>query len=950
MPAQKIDKFGGMLPMWEAHLLPDGQADDASNCYLFSGALTGWREPKFLRNLTSGTSKFAYRLPNVTSSPAFAYLLFLTNVAGDVDKLTLGDQTYYWVTSITAATQPYCVLVGATASASAQNLLNAFTNDYGAGTNEGVTYSLNTPANSAIALLNETPGFNNSLVPSVTGNSAIFVISPDVGAAYNTTPVSESTGGVRTLWSTTPTSISATTTTFTGGVNATFDSTITSPSQSLEFDDPDTNVLKSQVVDDQFKRFYFASPSVQPKYNTTLRIQQNRDSWFLGVPGPQLQPGVTVSGGGNSGTLGITTTQGGAVTANGNTAYLTPITPQGALTIASVSFETTVANVNANWRTVLYVDQSPGSAAPTAPGQLLNYSVANTGVSANTLMTGSFVNPSGLQGGVVYWIGFIADRNISVANGDGATGMDSFSSTFGNGPPTNAPAATPVSVANNMLLYMTFASSDVIEARAYVYTYISAYGEESAPSPFALVNGWSNGTWAITLTAPPPNDLGINRNLAVTRIYRTVTASSGVTSYYRVADISLGSGDTDAISFVAADEGCLAPTLVYQDAALDNVIALNIQLESTNFFPPPADLEGIVNLPNGMVAGFKSNEVWFCEPYFPHAWPPGYTVAVDFPIVGLGVTSGALVACTSATPYVISGAAPGQMNSFKCTRPEPCTSRGSIVGLDTGVFYISQNGLIQVPNTGQLANYTQLWISRERWDELVPQKNTRAVILAGTYFCWGTTNGSDVSQAQVGFNIEMDVDSSSFSIWPQPGGHRLGFMRMQSPPVNGGVNGPYNIDNVFIDPWTGQCVLLMNGQEYWYDFTDETPTIQPYDWLSKKYQTLARKNFSALRIFFTVPSGTPAQNPATNTAPATDPSWNTLQSGQWGILKVWADPDDGFHSGNMVLVMAREIRRNAQVFRVPSGFKAENWQVEVQARVEISNIQFATSVQELGKV
>jgi hypothetical protein len=958
MPASKIDKFGGMLPMWEAHLLPDGQAANATNCYLFSGALDGWRTPKLLRNLTSSTSKFAYRLPNVTSSVAFAYFMFLTNVSGNVDKLALGDITYYWVTSITPQTQPYCVLVGATASASAQNLLNALTFDYGTGINQGVTYSFNTAANTAIARLNEVAGTNCSLVPSITGNSAVFVISPDIGAAYNSIPVSESTGGARSLWTSSPQNLALTTTTFTGGTNATFDPTINAPSQFLEFPDPDTNVLKSQVVDDQFKRFYFASPSVQPEYNTTLRIQQNKPNWFLGVPAPVLAPSVTVAGGGNQGTLGILTTQGTTIIANANNVFLTPVVPTGNVQITSVEFETTTALATANWQTVVYVDINGGSnSTPTAPGTLLNASPAQTGTAANTVMVGTFANPSGLQAGVPYWIGFATDANLNVLDGDGTTGMQFFANTFSNGPPATAPASTPINPTNNMLLAMTFASSDVIEARAYVYTYISAYGEESAPSPFTLVNGWSNGIWTIGLTAPPPNDLGIFRNLAVVRIYRTVTASSGVTSYYRVIDISLGSGDLDAITFVAADTGCLAPTLTFADIFLDNKIALNIQLGSANFFPPPADLVGMVNLPNGMVAGWKNNEVWFCEPYFPHAWPPGNTIAVDFPIVGLGVTSGAVVACTSATPFVISGAAPGQMNLFKCTRPEPCSSRGSIVGLDTGVFYISMNGLIQVPNTGQLINYTQTWVSREEWDALVPQKNTRAVMLAGTYFCWGTTVGTDTSVAQTGFNIELDVDSSSFSIWPQPGGHRLGFMQMTSPPITaipGGqsqpVTQPYNIDNVFTDPWTGQCVMILNGQEYWYDFTDSAPLIQPYDWLSKKYQTLARKNYSAIRIFFQVPPNTPPQNVFENTAPFGDASWNTLQRGQWGIIKVWADPDDGFHSGDMVLVMAREIRKNGQIFRVPDGFKAENWQIEVMGRVVISNVQFATSVQELGKI
>lgn len=944
MPAQKIDKFGGMLPMWEAHLLPDGQAANAANCYLFSGALTGWRLPKLLRNLTTNTSKFAYRLPNVTSSPAFAYLLFLTNVAGNVDALVIGDQTYYWVTAITPQTAPYCVLVGATPEISAQNLLEAVTFDYGAGTNQGVTYSFNTAANVAVAGLNAVPGSNVSLVPSVTGHPALFVVSPDVGAAYNSTPVSESTGGVRTLWSQTPTNIVTPTSTFVGGVNATFDPTITAASQYLEFADPDTNVLKSQVVSDQFKRFYFASPSVQPQYNTTLRIQQNRSNWFLGINPPGVAPGVTVTGGGNTGRLGIASTQGGVIGASANTMYLTPIVPAGTFQINDVAFVPTVSNPTVHWQVAVYIDvNGGGNSTPTAPGQLLSVSPIGTGLTAGVAAVGAFINPAGLEAGVPYWIGFFTDQVITVQNGDGTTGMQSFTQTFANGPPSNAPTTNTIAGANNMMLFMDYLSSDVIESRAYVYTWISAYGEESAPSPFALVNGWSNGSWRIVVSAPPPSDLGVNRNLAILRIYRTVTASSGVTSYYRVVDVSLGSGDTDAITAVAADTGCLAPTLVYTDIALDNVIALNIQLASTNFFPPPSDLVGIVNLPNGMMAGFKKNEVWFCEPYFPHAWPPGYTVAVDFPIVGLGVTSGALVACTSALPFLITGSTPGQMNCFKGTRPEPCLSRGSIVSLDTGVFYISPNGLIQMPNTGQLANITQPWISREEWDALVPQKNTRAVILAGTYFCFGTTNGSDTSVAQVGFNIEMDSDSSSFSIWPQPGGHRLGFMPMTSPLG-------FNIDNVFIDPWTGQCVLLMNGAEYWYDFTDPAPTVQPFDWLSKKYQTLARKNFSAMRIFFQVPPGTPAQNPAANTAPAVDPSWATLQPGQWGIIKIWADPDDGFHSGDMVLVMAREIRRNGQIFRLPSGFKAENWQVEIMGRILVSNIQLATSVAELAKI
>ena len=942
MGAVKLDKFGGMLPAWNDTLIPDGQATVASNGYLFSGALDGWRVPSLLRQLTNSTSKFAYRLPDISESLAHAYFVFIAQ-ANPGDQVTLGDITYTWVGHATDFSDQDQVLIGANSAQSAINLLNAWTFDNGLGTNQGITYSNNTTRNPQIATQNEVAGNGNAVISTAFG-PAVFVIAPDFGAAYNSIAVSESTGNVRTTWLSDLVSLSDTTTTFVGGTNPTFDATITSSSLFLEFADPDTTVVKSQVVNDQFKRYYFASPSVLPEYNTTARINAGLPPWVLGIPPPACAPVVSVQGGGNTGQQGATVAGAGARTMGANFIYLLPVVPTGAVSVTDVTFLPQVTNTTVNWQVLIYADVSQGvNTTPSAPGEIVAASPIFTGVTAGTLATGVFTNPPGLDQAVPYWIGVWADTAISISP-SAATPVQTlsgFSATFANGPPVFAPTATTGLPGFN--LYMDFATSDIIEARAYVYTWLSAYGEESPPSPFTLVNGWSNGTWTIGFFSPPPDDLGGIRNLAAIRLYRTVSGTSGLTTYYAVTDISLGSTDTDAINFVTNDTGCLPPAATYADTTPDNVIAVRTQLPSTNFFPPPEDLQGFVTLPNGCVAAWKNNEVWFCEPYFPHAWPPGYVIAVDFPIVGLGVTSGAVVACTSANAYVMNGTLPGQFSSFKCVRPEPCTSRGSIVSVESGVYYISPNGLIQVPNTGALDNVTQTWIKREDWNALVPQKNTRAIPLASTYFCWGTTNGADNSVAQVGFNIEMGTDTSSFSIWPQPGGHRLGIMSMTSPLG-------FDIDNLFIDPWTGQGVLIMNGAEYWYDFSDTSPVIQVYNWKSKKYREVSRKNYSALRTFFTVPASTPPQNPAANTAPAYDASWNTLQPGQWGIIKVWADPNDGTNSGKMVLVMARELRKNGQMMRLPSDYKAETWEVEVLSRVTITNIQIATSVQELAEV
>src|SRR6516225_9595865 len=247
MGAKKLDKFGGLLPAWSQTLIPDGQAVTASNCYLFSGELNGWRVPTLLRNLTNSAAKFAYRLPTVTQALAQAFLVFLANpVPGDT--VILGEITYTFTNSSAAilGTVGYYVLIGGSPTATATNFLHAVTWDNGQGTNQGITYSFNTTANVAIATLNEVPGFNNGVV-----NTA-------------------------------------------GGTNPTFDSTITGLSAWLEFLDPDTNVVKSQVVNDAFKRFYFASPSVQPMYNTTNRINAGLPAFDLGINPPQCAPGLTI--------------------------------------------------------------------------------------------------------------------------------------------------------------------------------------------------------------------------------------------------------------------------------------------------------------------------------------------------------------------------------------------------------------------------------------------------------------------------------------------------------------------------------------------------------------------------------------------------------------------------------------------------------------------------------
>ena len=190
-----------------------------------------------------------------------------------------------------------------------------------------------------------------------------------------------------------------------------------------------------------------------------------------------------------------------------------------------------------------------------------------------------------------------------------------------------APAAAPNLVASSSLAPN--------ETRAYVYTYVSTFGtvkEESAPSPAATVTVSTSGGATVTVSgfsAAPTTGYNITHR----RIYRTITGASQVV-YSFVAEIPIA-------------------TTSYVDSL--SVTQLGSELQTLFWTPPPAGLKGLVAMPNGILAGFEGNQIYFSEPYYPHAWPDIYALTVDYPIVGLGVYDTTLVVLTTKFPYLISG-------------------------------------------------------------------------------------------------------------------------------------------------------------------------------------------------------------------------------------------------------------------------------------------------------
>jgi hypothetical protein len=434
--------------------------------------------------------------------------------------------------------------------------------------------------------------------------------------------------------------------------------------------------------------------------------------------------------------------------------------------------------------------------------------------------------------------------------------------------------------------------------RSYVYTWVSAYGEEGPPSPPVTQTGKVDDTWALaSIDAPAGTDdggVGDDRYIATKRIYRTVTSGSGVATYFFVAEIAYN-------------------TTTYNDTRTDADISAEDQLQSTDWTAPPDDLQGFVVMPNGIVASWRSNELWFSEPYRPHAWPVRYVLTVAYPIVGLGLVNQTLVVCTQGFPVTATGVHPSVMTTSNLTSFEPCISRGSILSAPEGVYYASPNGLILV-SPGRIENISKDLVTKDRWQQLTSNTNLRAARIGTAYYAFGSV--------RPGVFDEDAFDEDAFAQEDFTGAY-LGVM---IDPTNARV--AYNVltsdipvSNVINDPWSGELFVIKEDEVLWIDQGTEGAAIEAYLWRSKAFQPGDKKNFSALKVYFDDTADDPPDS--------------------FGTVRIYADN---------TLRLERELVASGNLIRLPSGFKADFWQFEIEAYVKVYSVQMATSVKELASV
>lgn len=346
--------------------------------------------------------------------------------------------------------------------------------------------------------------------------------------------------------------------------------------------------------------------------------------------------------------------------------------------------------------------------------------------------------------------------------------------------PLTAPTITPP------------AGSD--ETRTYVVTFVSAYGEESGPSPFRVATG-NAGTWAIT-SLPTTVTESSFRNVTHKRIYRTVVGNNSAL-YYLVATVALS--DT-----------------TYNDTSADDEVVLNNTLESVTWAEPPDDLEGWVLMPNGYMVGWSNRRLCFSEPYRPHAWPAEYELSTEFEIVGLCVWGSTLIIGTKSQPYIGQGVTPSSFTMQKMDAVEPCLSRRGMVATVAGAYYPSINGLALINSAG-VAIVTKDILTKEEWSTYNP-----AAIFA-----------SQLGMQYIAFN------ASNFGFVFNPTEPKTMLVELDRFSQVAGIE---------TDRYTGNVNLIMADRVY--DWDPEDVERLWWRWRSKEFHLPKHVNFGAVKIKF----------------------------------------------------------------------------------------------------
>lgn len=396
--------------------------------------------------------------------------------------------------------------------------------------------------------------------------------------------------------------------------------------------------------------------------------------------------------------------------------------------------------------------------------------------------------------------------------------------------------------------------------RIYVYTFLAIMGgkeQEGPPSPPSTIVALQRGDNVniSDLEAPPAG-----YNISRIRIYRTVEGEAS-TNLKFVKEIGVATSTVDDV-----DEDSFGE-----------------DLPSVGWSPPPTDLANIVEMPGGILAGTANNELCFCEPYQPHAWPLDYRKAFTGAPVALGAFGNSVVVLTDSFPWLATGTHPDSMTIDKLEIAWSCVSRRSVVDMGYSVVYASPDGLVAV-GPGQLELVTRKLFTEREWSALNPSS-----ILAARH-------------------------DSAYVFFYDTGSKKGGMMFDPREPVATLTELNFHATAMFTDNADGSLYMVVDGELFKFN-ADLNGELQ-YLWRSKRFTLPKTVCFSAGQVHA---SAYPVQ------------------------FNLYTHDDDGVKRRHSRLV------ESSRPFRMPGGYRATDWEIELGGFNAVTAVFVAESVEELKR-
>jgi len=302
----------------------------------------------------------------------------------------------------------------------------------------------------------------------------------------------------------------------------------------------------------------------------------------------------------------------------------------------------------------------------------------------------------------------------------GSSGYPANSYRLGVPAPSGAPGVAVTGTAD-----ATLTPNDV----SYVYTYVTAFGEEGPPSlPSAIVQ--LDDTQTTTISLPTSHQPSGNYNFgsgAKKRIYRSNTGSTN-TQFQFAGEVAYTATSFDDIQD-ADTLGEVLPSATWIGPPDDN----------TSLYPD-GPLKGLISLAQGTMAGFTGKRFCLSEPFLPHAWPIGYRITTEEDIVAIASTANGVAALTDGQPYFITGTEPSAMTAVRIDLAQACVNINSVVDMGNYVLYAGPDGLCVLESASGSVLTTGL-ISVKQWNDDFHPTTLRAFRHEGTYVAFHASGG-----------------------------------------------------------------------------------------------------------------------------------------------------------------------------------------------------------------